>query len=142
MQTVNKIVGNRFEDDMAEILAEHGFWAHVAQQKKSGQPADIIAVKGRFHTLIDAKVISNDKGFPFSNIEENQRLAMKTFKKRCNELCYFAIRFPNEGIRLISLTRIEKLEYQGHKRITPRMIESETMSLEAWLEASDSWAED
>ena len=49
----NKTSGNKFEDDFSIILAKNGFWAHVMQQKKEGQPADIIAVKGKFHTLID-----------------------------------------------------------------------------------------
>ena len=39
----NKTSGNRFEQDFANLLAEHGFWAHVMQQNKAGQPADIIA---------------------------------------------------------------------------------------------------
>ena len=65
MKTDNRSSGTRFEQDFANLLAEHGFWAHVMQQNKAGQPADIIAVKGKFHTLIDCKEISDtDKGFP------------------------------------------------------------------------------
>lgn len=151
VKTDNRSVGNRFEQKLAEILAQSGFWVHVLQQNKAGQPADIIAVRGRFHTLIDGKVVSNpEEGFPFRNIRENQRLAMKMFTQRCGELCYFAIRLPGEdgleppyeNIRLVSLSRIETLEKRGHKSITPRMMETETWALESWLESSRIWAED
>ena len=52
MKTDNRSRGGRFEQEMAEKLAENGFWCHVMQQNKAGQPADLIAVKGRYHTLI------------------------------------------------------------------------------------------
>ena len=139
----NKTSGNRFEQDFANLLAEHGFWAHVMQQSKAGQPADIIAVKGKFHTLIDCKEISDtDKGFPFSRCEENQRLAMDAFTKRCGELCYFVMKLPDGEIRLVSYSRIKRLEGAGYKSITPRMMESETWNLDAWFESSEVWAED
>lgn len=149
-KVVNKVSGNRFENDFANILAKNGFWAHVMQQKKEGQPADIIAVKGKFHTLIDCKEISDlSDGFPFTRCEENQRLAMKMFTKRCNELCYFALKLPvDEGkdplsdIRLISMSRIETLENRSHKRLTPKMIDTETWRLEDWLESATVWGKD
>ena len=150
MPNNNKVSGNRFENDFADILAKHGFWAHVMQQKKEGQPADIIAVKGRFHTLIDCKEVSDiADGFPFSRVEENQRLAMKMFTKRCGELCYFALKLPVEegedplsNIRIISMSRIETLEGRAHKRITPKMMETETWKLEDWLESASVWGKD
>lgn len=142
MANSNKQSGNKFENDFAKLLADNGFWAHVMQQNKSGQPADIIAVKGNFHTLIDCKEISNEKdGFPFSRVEENQRLAMKLFTKRCGELCYFSLKFPDGEIRMISLSRIETLESRGAKSITPKMMETETWHIKDWLESSKSWAE-
>lgn len=143
MPNNNKTSGNKFENDFANILAKHGFWAHVMQQKKEGQPADIVAVRGAFHTLIDGKEISNEeKGFVFSRVKENQRLAMKLFTKRCGELCYFALKLPVEdgedplsNIRMVSLSRIETLESRGHKSITPRMMETETWNINNWLES-------
>lgn len=151
-KTDNRSNGNRFEQELSHILAENGFWSHVMQQNKSGQPADIIAVKGKFHTLIDGKVVSDaTEGFPFKNIRENQRTAMRMFTRRSGELCYFAIRLPNgkdeleppyDNVRLISLSRIEVLEGRGHKSITPKMMETETFMLKDWLDYSKSWAED
>lgn len=152
MSNNNRITGNRFEQELSHILAQHGFWSHVMQQNKAGQPADIIAVKGKFHTLIDGKVVSNEEdGFQFKNIRENQRTAMKKFTRCGGELCYFAIGLPwqddgssrpHEKIRLISLSRIETLESRGHKSITPKMMDRETWNLDDWLDSSNTWAED
>lgn len=151
-KTDNRTNGGRFEQELSHILSEHGFWVHVFQQNKSGQPADIIAIKGKFHTMIDCKVISNKRdGFKFERVEENQRLAMKMFTRKSNELCYFALLLPEEKdnpqlvterIRLVSLSRIETLRARGNKSITQRMIDTETWSLNAWLDSSEVWSED
>lgn len=138
----NRTSGTRFEDEFAKKLYEHGFWAHVMQQKKDGQPADIVAIKGRFHTLIDCKEISTNKGFQFEREEENQRLAMELFKKRCDELCYFALKLPTGEIRMVSYQRLKQLTSSGYKSITPRMMESTTWPLDSWFDATDAWAED
>ena len=141
-KTDNRTNGNRFEQEFANILAANKFWVHVMQQNKSGQPADIIAIKGRYHTLIDCKVISTDQGFQFDRVEENQKYAMRLFQKRCGELCYFALKLPSGAIRLINLERIETLRNRGRKRLTEKDMEEQTWSLEKWLEASTMWAED
>lgn len=142
MQTDNRTNGGRFEQEMAETLASAGFWVHVIQQNKAGQPADIIAARGRFHTLIDCKVISDNKGFPFERIEENQRLAMKTFFRKAGELCYFALKLPSGEIRMVSLERMEMLKNRGKKRIAEEDMKNETWPLEGWLDASKVWSED
>ena len=141
-KTDNRSVGGRFEQTLSNILAEHGFWSHVMQQNKAGQPADIIAVKGRFHTLIDGKVVSSNDGFPFKNIRENQRTAMHMFTKRCGELCYFAIRLPDETVWMISLSRIETFEEHGAKRLSEDEIRRHAWALEDWLKSSDEWSKD
>ena len=142
MQTDNRTNGGRFEQELSHELAEHGFWVHVMQQNKAGQPADIIAVKGKFHTLIDCKVISDNNGFPFTRVEENQKYAMKLFQRKCGELCYFALKLPDGEIHLINLERLETLKYRGKKRLTDHEIREQTWSLEKWLDSSDIWAED
>lgn len=111
------------------------------QQNKSGQPADIIAVKGRYHTLIDCKVCDNGF-FSFDRIEDNQRSAMKTFFRKCGELSYFALKLPDESIWMISLERCETLRNRGKKKLTEDDIRTGTWSLEAWLDSSNTWAED
>ena len=141
VKTDNRSTGGRFEQALAEVLAKNGFWVHVMQQNKAGQPADIVAAKGRFHTLIDCKVCDNGF-FSFDRIEENQRMAMKMFFRKAGELCYFALKMPNESIRMISLSRIETLEARGKKRLNADDIDREAWRLEAWMESSDTWAGD
>lgn len=140
-KTDNRTTGGRFEQNLSEVLAQHGFWVHVMQQNKSGQPADIVAVKGHFHTLIDCKVISDDKGFPFERVEENQKFAMRMFQRKCCELCYFALKLPDETIWLVSLERIETLKGRGKKKLTDNEIRNQTWSLEKWIESSNVWSE-
>lgn len=72
---VNKTLGNHFEGELCELLAENGFWAHNLAQNQAGQPADVIAVKNDVAILIDCKVCSNDR-FSLSRIEDNQEMAM------------------------------------------------------------------
>ena len=140
-KTDNRSTGNRFEQELSHLLAEDGFWVHVFQQNKSGQPADIIAVKGKFHTLIDCKVC--DKGcFSFERIEENQRLAMSNFTRKSNELCYFALKLPDESIRMVSLSRLVTLMGRGRKRLAEKDMPTETWLLEDWLASSDVWGGD
>ena len=141
-KTDNRSNGNRFEQELSHILAGNGFWVHVLQQNKAGQPADIIAVKGKFHTLIDCKVISDDKGFPFDRIEENQSLAMSMFTRKANELCYFALKLPDGDVHLVSLSRLMTFKHRGKKRLTEKEIRTETWSLEKWLESADVWGDD
>lgn len=140
--TDNRTNGGKFEQELSHQLAEAGFWVHVLQQNKSGQPADIIAVKGKFHTLIDCKVISDNNGFPFERVEENQKFAMRMFQRKCGELCYFALKLPDSSVRLVSLERIETLKGRGKKRLTARDLEKETWLLESWIESAQTWAED
>ena len=141
-KTDNRSNGGRFEQELSQILADNGFWCHVMQQNKAGQPADLIAVKGKFHTLIDCKVISDDKGFAFDRVEQNQKYAMRMFQRRCGELCYFALKLPDETTWLVSMERIETLKGRGKKRLTDREIHTQTWSLEKWLESSDLWSRD
>ena len=140
-KTDNRSTGGRFEQELSHILAENGFWVHVMQQNKAGQPADIIAVKGRFHTLIDCKVCENGF-FNFERIEDNQRSAMRTFFRKAGELCYFALRLPDGSIRMVSLERCETVRGRGKKRISAEEMTKETWNIADWLDSSNTWAED
>ena len=139
--TDNRTIGGQFELELAEELANNGFWVHLMQQSKAGQPADIIAVRGKWHTLIDCKVISDDKGFPFDRVEENQKYAMRMFTRKANELCYCAFRLTDGTVWLVSLERIETLKGRGKKRLTDNEIRNQTWSLQKWIESSKVWAE-
>lgn len=142
MKTDNRTKGGRFEQELSVILYRNGFWAHVMQQNKSGQPADIIAVKKRFHTLIDAKVVDTDKGFELKRVEENQALAMRLFCKRCGEMCYFAVRYPDGKVYMLPYTVAEDMARMGEKRLTEEVASKVLMDIEAWIKATDLWSED
>ncbi len=140
MKTDNRSNGGRFEQRLSKILSKAGFWVHVMQQNKAGQPADIVAVKGRYHTLIDCKVISNGKGFPFRRIEENQRLAMGMFTKRCDEACWFALELPDKSIWMLSMNTIRKMESAEMKGISEEELRRHPWTIEEWLKSADVWS--
>ena len=137
----NRASGNRFEQEFAEILSKAGFWVHVMQQNKAGQPADIIAVKGSFHTLIDCKVCENGF-FAFERVEDNQKFAMRMFQQKGNELCYFALKLPDETIWMVSLERIETMKGRGKKRLTDTEIMKYTWPVNKWIDAANDWGKD
>lgn len=141
-KTDNRTTGGRFEQDLSHLLHEHGFWVHVLQQNKAGQPADIIALRGSFHTLIDCKVISDNKGFPFERVEENQKFAMRMFQRRTGELCWFALRLPDGSMWMVPLEKIETLKGRGKRRLTDHDIRTETWPIERWLHWKETQPED
>ena len=133
----NKVNGNRFEQELSHRLADAGWWVHVMQQNKAGQPADIIAVSRSDTVLIDCKVISDNRGFPFSRIEENQRLAMTRFHVRTRGECYVALRLPDGQVRMLNMKRVEMLETAGAVSIGMQDMIHYTMSIGEWIERSE-----
>ena len=71
------MTGREFERWMEHKLSEHGYWVHrMAESNTGSQPFDIIALKGHGVYAFDCKVISTKRPyFPFSRVEENQKLA-------------------------------------------------------------------
>ena len=106
----NKTLGNQFEQELCEKLSEYGFWCHLLNMNKAGQPADIIAVKNKVAYLIDAKVCSS-KGFALSRVEDNQELAMSLWNERGNGQGWFAIKVPDEEIYMIPHFCIEAYKH-------------------------------
>ena len=96
----NKTLGNSFEQELCEKLSEHGFWCHMLNANKAGQPADILAVRNKVAYLIDAKVCSS-RGFALSRVEENQELAMTLWNERGNGQGWFALKVPTGDIYMI-----------------------------------------
>lgn len=140
-KTDNRTIGGRFEQELAAKLAEGGMWCHVMQQNKAGQPADLIAVKGKYHTLIDCKVVSGNGGFPFSRMEENQRSAMLAFCQKGGEDCWFALKMPDGAVYMLSYSGMIMKETGGAKRMTEEQIRR-NWTLEQWIDAAKVWAED
>lgn len=127
--TVNRTIGNRFEDDLCELLAGYGWWAHNMAQNQVGQPADVIAVKNDIAVLIDCKVCANDR-FALSRIECNQEGAMTVWEARGNSHCYFAMKLTDESIYMVHFDDLNLLDSVGTKTITDF---SRYMTLEEWV---------
>ncbi len=119
----NKTLGNSFEAELCEKLFEYGFWVHLLNMNKAGQPADIIAVKNKTAYLIDAKVCSS-KGFALSRVEENQELAMSLWNERGNGQGWFALKVPTGEIYMMPHICI-----QGYKQVQSYLSFSEIHEL-------------
>ena len=128
---INKKLGNKFEKELSEILYNAGYWVHLLNQNKNGQPADIIAVKNKKAYLIDAKVCSFEK-FAFKRVEENQRLSMQMFIECGNTTPYFALKARNE-IYMLSYKTIRDLISQGKKQLNFEEINKYSTILSTWL---------
>lgn len=98
--TTNKKLGNDFEAELCDLLFKNGFWVHNFAMNKSGQPADIIAVKNKTAYLIDAKVCSNGK-FKVSRKEENQELSMTLWNECGNGQAWFAMKLDESIIYMV-----------------------------------------
>ena len=104
----NKIIGNKFEKELAEILSKEGYWVTNITPKRhiGSQPCDLIAIKNNKTILIDCKT-SKTHLFPISRIEENQWQAYKKYKKCGNSNFVLAIKYENK-IYIIPLDIIKK----------------------------------
>lgn len=90
----NKILGNKFEKDFCEFLANKKYWVHFIEgaSHTGAQPCDIIAIKKDFPELYDCKTLNNKSGlFPISRIEENQRLAYERIRECGNPETIFSL---------------------------------------------------
>lgn len=132
-KTDNRTIGGRFEQELAQKLSDAGFWVHVLQQNKAGQPADIIASKGSYTTLIDAKVVSGNNGFPLYRVEDNQRSAMTLFEKRTGQSCWFAIKLPNEEIYMVRSKQLFNMIDFGCKSLSEKKIREDFSPYDKWL---------
>lgn len=128
---INKKIGNDFEQELCEILANAGYWVHNFANRKNGQPADIIAVKGGGAYLIDAKVCSFEV-FPFKRIEENQELSMNLWLECGNITPYFALKAIND-IYMVSWQTIKELRLKGKKQLNFADMNKYGTRLATWL---------
>ena len=128
---INKKLGNDFEQELCQILADAGYWTHNFASKKTGQPADIIAVKNGKAYLIDAKVCMYEV-FPFRRIEDNQHLSMDMWIECGNVTPYFALKARNE-IYMVSYEFIKELAKQGKKQLNLEDMNKYGVRLAIWL---------
>lgn len=125
-----------FEERVAEILGEHGFWATVIPKGKDGsQPADIIAVNRKCVHLIDAKLCDGAR-FKFDRMEDNQLSAMDMISEKANGRGWFALGYPGNKIYMVEKFKLCMLRDAGAKSIgnVP-----DSLRIEVWLrEHSDN----
>jgi Holliday junction resolvase len=126
----NKKIGNDFEAELCDILADHGYWAHNMAMNKSGQPADVIAAKNHRAFLIDCKVCSKGR-FALSRMEDNQDLSMELWKTCGNGEGWFAV-LLNEQIYMIPHIGIKALSHEK-SYATELDIKEYGIPLERWL---------
>lgn len=125
---MNKRLGNSFEAEFCQMLAENGFWAHNLTQNSAGQPADVIAVKNGVAHLIDCKLCTGNS-FSVSRIEENQRYAMHLWSECGNGLGWFAIRING----MVYMVTLSQLEESDKKRLSEDWLSDHGISFENWV---------
>lgn len=130
----NRQIGNKFEEEFAKKLYDHGYWVHRITQNASGQPADIIAIKGYSVSLIDCKVCTKDY-LDLSRIEENQALAMTLFDERAKRpnVSWFAIKLKSGDIYMVTWRLIQITSKVGKTRLTDDDIRGCGIPLGEWL---------
>ena len=70
MPSIQNIVGNETEKQVAELFHKNEYWAFVIPKKIGGQPFDIIASREKDTWFVDAKHLEASKAsFPFDRIE-------------------------------------------------------------------------
>ena len=128
---INKKLGNDFEQELCQILADAGYWTHNFASKKNGQPADIIAVKNGEAYLIDAKECTREI-FPLKRMEYNQELSMGLWIECGNTEPFFALKARNE-VYMVDYTTIMELICNGKKQLNLEDMNKYGMRLDTWL---------
>ncbi len=129
----NKKAGTDFEREFAGLLSEEGFWVHLFQDNKNGQPCDVVASRNGITYLFDCKDCKKDY-FLLSRMEENQYNAMKLFEETGNEKGKFALRFSNKSVYLIDYDLIRHLQSKGIKQIDEALCENYGRNFDTWSE--------
>lgn len=116
-------LGNATEKFIIKTLRNHGYWVYNIPMKATGQPCDIIAVKGGnafVVWLIDGKHVRDEQvSFTFARIEPNQISSMSyahDFAKIENiGFCVFFDR--DKQLRWFPFAEYRKLSEAGEKSV-------------------------
>ena len=133
----NKAIGTKFEREFAEILASQGFWVHLFQDNRNGQPCDVMAARNGRTWLFDCKECQGSF-FLLSRMEENQYNAMHLFEMTGNSRGKFAVRFSQEEIYLVDYWQLKVLMSKGLKRIDRMDCRIYGEDLQVWLNIRNS----
>ena len=119
--SIQNIVGNETEKQVAELFHKNEYWAFVIPKKIGGQPFDIIASREKDTWFVDAKHLEASKAsFPFDRIEANQITSMNYAYKFANitENLGFAIKWDRtDTIYFFSYKYFCELKSQGKKSV-------------------------
>lgn len=89
----NKRLGTEFEREVCAWYADHGYWVHfIAPDARGAQPFDIIAVRNGEAFAIDCKTSIKNR-FPFSRLEDNQKLAFEKWRACGNNEPLIAVKY-------------------------------------------------
>lgn len=119
---MNEKIGSDFENYVVVKLRDRGFWVLRIPHSRNGQPFDILAVGNEKVIAIDCKTCLTDR-FYMSRIEENQRTAMRLFKRlnpQENIIAGFAFQFSGNKEVFV---RYEKLKEWEKMTITRKELE-------------------
>lgn len=118
----NKSSGTGFERDFAEYMAEKGYWAHVFQDNRNGQPFDIILAKDGNTQVGDCKVCENDV-FRLSRMEPNQISAMTRWVECGNgEPWYYILLERANQVFKVPFSKLLELKRSGQKMVDDEQI--------------------
>lgn len=138
----NKKEGTEFEKNFAFILSKNGFWVHIFQDNKNGQPCDVMASRNGHTYLFDCKDCQRDT-FRLSRMEENQLNAMALFEETGNSRGRFVVRFPGNEIYLSDYRTLKVLRDSGVNGLKRRDFQIYGQSLQPWLDYRnkvDEWS--
>ena len=126
----NKSKGTEFERFFGQLLAHNGYWAHVLQDNRNGQPFDVIATKDNVPYAFDCKECESDR-FQLSRMESNQISAMTRWIETGNSNAYFAIKFDKTyNIYVVPFQTLNARRLAGVSSITEAEIKRIS---EAWF---------
>ena len=113
----NKSSGAKFEREFGSYLSNCGFWVHILQDNRNGQPFDIIAVKNGNAYAIDCKVCEGRR-FYLNRMEPNQISAMRLWGECGNTNAVFAVYFQHaKQICLMDCYQLLRIKEQGIKSL-------------------------
>lgn len=114
---VNKKIGNEYEIKFAEVLQKKGFWCHIFEYNKNGQPCDIVAIKNNVGYLYDVKHCDKDR-FSFDKIQPNQVTCFEYAKQCGNSNTGFAIWFEKQQQwHYLPYEKYKQLKAEGKKSV-------------------------
>lgn len=119
----NKTVGTAFEREFAGMLSRNGFWVHVLQDNRNGQPFDIISAKDGSPMVFDCKVCETGR-FCLSRMEANQISAMELWEACGNGEGAFAVRFLKTGnVYIVPFRKLMEDRRAGIRSLSERELE-------------------